>query len=135
MGATNKQGDTAPSTGAESQQGAGPATGTQPGTGVEDSVQGEGATTKQGKDDSKENKSTNMGGVSTGNAPGGTGVEQSTEGRAQRTRISAQQLSCGRASASVDVLFSMAFRAFVAEPPMRVLLVALGLSRPQPRSS
>lgn len=81
MGATNKQGDTAPSTGAGSQQRAGPPTGTEPGTGIEDSVQGEGATAKQGKDDSKENKSTNMGGASTGNAPGGTGVEQSTEGQ------------------------------------------------------
>ena len=32
------------------------------------------------------------------------------------------------------VPFPMVFQAFGAKPPMRVLLVALGLSRPQPRS-
>ena len=57
----------------------GPSTGLEPGTGVEDSVQGEGATTKQGRDDSKEGKEVNLGGPSAGEAPGGTGVETSSQ--------------------------------------------------------
>ena len=56
-------------------------TGLEPGTGVEDSVQGEGATTKQGRDDSKERKDANLGGPSAGEAPGGTEVETSSQGQ------------------------------------------------------
>ena len=56
----------------------GPATGMQPGTGVEDSVQGEVDTNKQGMNETK--PAPDMGGQSSGNAAGGTGVESSAQG-------------------------------------------------------
>jgi hypothetical protein len=63
-------------------------TGTEPGTGMEDSVQGEGATTKQGMDDTKEGKgATNMG-TPAGNAPGGTGVETGSQGEGSKDKTS-----------------------------------------------
>ena len=55
-GATNKQSATQPSSGAGSTQSGGASTGLEPGTGVEDSAQGEGATAKQGMPDVKEGK-------------------------------------------------------------------------------
>jgi hypothetical protein len=85
QGATNK--DT--STGAPMGSKTGAPTGTEPGTGVEDTVQGEGATTKQGMDDKKEGKgATDMGGAPTGNAPGGTGVEPSSQGEGSQDKTS-----------------------------------------------
>ncbi len=77
QGATAKDTETMTPMGAKE----GPATGTEPGTGIEDSVQGEGATNKAGMDDMKEGKGANMGGASSGDAPGGTGVEDSEEGK------------------------------------------------------
>jgi len=61
----------------------------QPGTGVEDSVQGEGATNKQGVNETKSgHASTNMGGPSSGNSPGGTGVETSSQSEGSKNKTS-----------------------------------------------
>jgi hypothetical protein len=61
----------------------------QPGTGVEDNVQGEGATTKQGVNENKPgNASPNMGGASAGNAAGGTGVETSSQAEGAKNKTS-----------------------------------------------
>jgi len=76
-GATDKDTTTTAPMGSK----AGDATGKEPGTGVEDTVQGEGATNKAGMPDDKEGKAKNMGGASSGTAPGGTGVEDSSEGK------------------------------------------------------
>jgi hypothetical protein len=68
---------------------AGSPTGMQPGTGVEDSVQGEGATNKQGMNETKSGQvGNNMGGASSGNAPGGTGVETSSESEGSKNKTS-----------------------------------------------
>jgi hypothetical protein len=61
----------------------------QPGTGVEDNVQGEGATSKQGVNETKpSNGAVNMGGASAGNAAGGTGVETSSQGEGSKNKTS-----------------------------------------------
>lgn len=55
-GANNRNAPDVPASGAGSTQMGGASTGLEPGTGIEDSAQGEGATAKQGKPDIKEGK-------------------------------------------------------------------------------